>query len=122
LKPRNDSGRDRSREGRGEGRDEGRTTYRGKGHGDNSWQPRPTQPAAHSNRGAGRPFSPKRFDRERGGGTEEPQQPPRPRGPNREPKPSEQPEPSRPPRPPEPETPPPGPPERGRLNRNKRPR
>jgi hypothetical protein len=52
-------------------------------------------------------------------GTDEPAAPPRPRGPNREPKPSDNPAPSAPPRPNEPEIPPPGPPERGRLRKNK---
>ena len=58
---------------------------------------------------------------ERGqGGTDEPAAPPRPRGPNREPRPSENPSPGPPPRPSEPAVPPPGPPERGRLNKNRR--
>ncbi len=55
-------------------------------------------------------------------GTEEPKAPPRPRGPNREPRPDENPKPSPPPRPSEPAIPPPGPPERGRLNKNRRPK
>jgi hypothetical protein len=55
-------------------------------------------------------------------GTEEPPAPPRPRGPNREPRPGERPEPSPPPRPREPEIRPYGPPERGRLVRDKKPR
>jgi hypothetical protein len=53
-------------------------------------------------------------------GSEEPPAPSRPRGPNREPKPADNPPPSRPPQPSEPETLPPGPPERGRLRKNRR--
>jgi hypothetical protein len=72
-----------------------------------------------------RPFQPRnerapRSSGWRGAGTEEPAPPPRPRGPNREPRPGDNPEPGPPPRPPEPSVPPPGPPERGRLNRNPR--
>ena len=103
-------------------RPEGRGTYRGEGHGTNSWKPKPPRDERAPNSGERRPFAPRGFerDRARGGGAQDPQPPPKPRGPNREPRPSEQPEPSPPPRPSEPVIPPPGPPERGRLNRNKR--
>ncbi len=103
-------------------RHEGRGTYRGEGHGNNSWKPKPPRDERSTNSGDRRPFAPRGFQRDRdsGSGGQEPPRPPAPRGPNREPRPSEQPEPSPPPRPSEPVIPPPGPPERGRLNRNKR--
>jgi len=115
----NSGGREQSRESK-----PGGSSHGGKGHGSNSWKPKPPRHDSGSGSGAGRPFAPRSFqrDRPRGGGTEEPPAPPRPRGPNREPGPSEQPPPSAPPRPSEPITTPPGPPERGRLNRNKRSR
>jgi hypothetical protein len=115
----NSGGREQSRESK-----PGGSSHGGKGHGSNSWKPKPPRHDSGSGSGAGRPFAPRSFqrDRLRGGGTEEPPAPPRPRGPNREPGPSEQPPPSAPPRPSEPITTPPGPPERGRLNRNKRSR
>ena len=106
-------------------RDRWRDAPREKPHGD-------TLPPAKGTR----PFSPReRFERRDTGtsrsdprgstptrdqGTDEPQTPPRPRGPNREPLPSENPAPSAPPRPTEPAIPPPGPPERGRLQKNRR--
>ena len=119
LDKRENSGREPSRESK-----PGGSTHRGTGHGSNSWKPKPPRHDTGSGSGAGRPFAPRSFqrDRIRGGGTEEPPAPPRPRGPNREPGPSEQPPPSAPPRPSEPITTPPGPPERGRSNRNKRSR
>ena len=102
----------------------GRGTFRGEGHGHNEWKPRPPREQSGPAGEPGRSFAPKKFDRDRrpGSGSEEPSAPARPAGPNREPKPSEQPQPSPPPRPSEPITAPPGPPERGRLNRNKRAR
>jgi hypothetical protein len=127
------AGEDRDRGGHGAPRTEsrwnqkprsdGRGTYRGEGHGDNSWKPKPPR----DDRGAGepstRPFAPRGFDRDRGrGANQAPSRPPAPRGPNREPRPNEDPKPSPPPRPSEPVISPPGPPERGRLNRNKRSR
>ena len=96
------------------------------------WSPGPDRPRDEGRapkgdwraaRNAGPPRGKRPFERrgfERNQGTEEPQPPPRPRGPNREPRPSETPEPGPPPRPNEPAVPPPGPPERGRLNKNKR--
>jgi hypothetical protein len=103
-------------------RDEGRGTYRGEGHGNNSWKPKPPRDERNTNSGERRPFTPRGFQRDtaRGGAGQEPPRPAAPQGPNREPRPSERPEPSPPPRPSEPVIPPPGPPERGRLNRNKR--
>ena len=103
-------------------RDDARGTFRGEGHGDNSWKPKPPRDERSPTAGERRPFAPRGFQRDhsRGGAGQEPPSPPAPRGPNREPRPSEQPEPSPPPRPSEPVIPPPGPPERGRLNRNKR--
>ncbi len=101
-------------------RDPWRDTPREKPHGDKLGQ------------AAGRPFNARGgFDRQRPNegergrgvrnqGTDEPKAPPQPRGPNREPRPDENPEPSPPPRPSEPAVPRPGPPERGRLNKNRR--
>jgi len=98
-----------------------RGTPRGAGHGDNRWKPKPPRQASGPGQGPRRPFTPGSFNRDRVRGADQEETPPaRPRGPNREPKPSERPEPSAPPRPSEPVTAPPGPPERGRLNRNKR--
>ena len=116
--PRNDArGNQPTRSGDAQG------TYRGQGHGDNSWKPKP--PREDRDGGArSRPFGPRGFDRDRarGDASSEPTPPPRPRGPNREPRPSDTPAPDAPPRPDEPVITPPGPPERGRLNRNKRSR
>ena len=101
-----------------------------------SWRDGPRdKPHGDKLRGAttARPFSARqRFDRRdndvaetkqagvRNQSSEEPPAPPRPRGPNREPRPSDNPAPSAPPQPSEPEIPPPGPPERGRLRKNRR--
>jgi hypothetical protein len=104
-------------------RDQGRAAFRGQGHGNNSWKPKPPRETGDASPQNRRPFAPASFDRERrrsGAGSEPPSQPPR--RPNREPRPNENPQPSAPPRPSEPIVPPPGPPERGRLNRNKRTR
>jgi hypothetical protein len=100
---------------------EGRGTFRGEGHGDNSWKPRPPRDDRNDTSQNRRPFAPRGFDRDRtrGAGSQEPPSQP-PRRPPREPRPDENPQPSPPPRPSEPVVPPPGPPERGRLNRDKR--
>ncbi len=106
----------------------GRGTFRGQGHGDNSWKGRPprnergTEPDTRGTESQNRrPFAPRGFqrDRTRGSGNANPPSQP-PRRPNREPRPSENPEPSAPPRPSEPVIAPPGPPERGRPPRHKR--
>jgi hypothetical protein len=107
-------------------RSDARGAYRGQGHGDNSWKPKPPRDDRDRDAGGrgGRPFEPRGFDRDRarGSANQEPTSPPRPRGPNREPRRSDAPAPDAPPRPSEPVISPPGPPERGRLNRNKRTR
>jgi hypothetical protein len=125
--PRHDRDREKSFRPREESRwtnkarDEGRGTFRGQGHGDNTWKARPPRDERSMESTKPRPFAPRAFERERKRGTnsgEPPSQPPR--RPNPDPRPNENPAPSPPPRPSEPIVPPPGPPERGRLNRDKR--
>jgi hypothetical protein len=106
-------------------RDSWRDAPREKPHGDKLRAASATRPFSAGGRFARGDKRARRFDASdadaasRGQGTEEPNAPPRPRGPNREPRPSDSPPPSSPPRPSEPAIPPPGPPERGRLNRNR---
>jgi len=106
-------------------RDSWRDAPREKPHGDKlppASTTRPFRPRERFERGdKGAPRSDARASTpSRDQGTDEPQAPPRPRDPNREPRPSENPAPSPPQRPTEPAIRPPGPPERGRLQKNRR--
>jgi hypothetical protein len=91
-----------------------------------NWKNRPPREKPHGDpigdnrsRPGQRPYEPKRFDRNQA--TEE-RKPPAPRpAPDREPRRGDNPRPSAPPRPNDPQVLPPGPPERGRLVKKKRP-
>jgi hypothetical protein len=101
-------------------RDSWRDSPREKPHGDKLGQAARRPFNARGGFDRQRPNEGERGRGVRNQGTDEPKAPPQPRGPNREPRPDENPEPSPPPRPSEPAVPRPGPPERGRLNKNRR--